>query len=274
MIPTRRLLGLDFATLDLAGAVDWALAWQDGARQDGARFGYVVTPNADHLVRLARVPGLGAAYAGAELRLLDSRVVAGAARLLGLAPPPVVPGSDLTAALLGRLAPEDRVCLIGLPATWLPALRRRTGFVPAAHCDPPHGFARDPDAFASVLHFVEAHPARFILLAVGSPAQERLAAALAARGRAVGLGLCVGAAVDFLAGRARRAPPWMQHASLEWLHRLAGDPRRLGARYLRDDPAVFALLARERWARVLRLRSFRVSATGRPLETKNSSPDA
>ena len=244
---TRRLLGLDFAALDLAGAVDWAMA-----RQDGAPFGYVVTPNADHLVRLARVPGLRAAYAGAELRLLDSRVVAGAARLLGLAPPPVVPGSDLTEALLGRLGPEDAVCLIGLPAAWLPALHRRSGLILTAHCDPPQGFARDPDAFDAVLRFIEAHPARFILLAVGSPAQESLAAALAARGRAVGLGLCVGAAVDFLTGRARRAPLWMQRASLEWLHRLAGDPRRLGARYLRDDPAVFALLARERWASPVR----------------------
>jgi N-acetylglucosaminyldiphosphoundecaprenol N-acetyl-beta-D-mannosaminyltransferase len=46
---------------------------------------------------------------------------------------------------------------------------------------------------------------------------------------AVGLG--VGAAFDFLAGTKPRAPEWMQHAGLEWLHRMVSEPRRLARRY-------------------------------------------
>ncbi|MDE2006365.1 MAG: WecB/TagA/CpsF family glycosyltransferase [Rhodospirillales bacterium] len=221
------------------------------ARPDRARFGYVVTPNADHLVRLARAPEWRPAYTHATLRLLDSRVVAGAARLFALAPPPVVPGSDLVAALLARPEAAESVTLLGLPDSWLGALARRTGLVPRAHWNPPMGLLDDPAAFAAALDFLEAHPARFTLLAIGSPAQEVLAAALSARGRARGLGLCVGAALDFLSGRSRRAPVWMRRAGLEWLHRLAREPRRLGARYLREDPALFALLARERFGYAL-----------------------
>jgi exopolysaccharide biosynthesis WecB/TagA/CpsF family protein len=94
--------------------------------------------------------------------------------------------------------------------------------------------------------FVLAHPARFVFLAVGSPQQEVLAAAIAATGRATGIGLCIGASLEFLAGGSRRAPRWMQRCGLEWLFRLCRDPRRLAHRYLIHSPAVLAMLLRAR----------------------------
>lgn len=241
-VPVRRFLGLDFALLDLAGAVA-SLA----ARPPGAAFGYVVTPNADHLVRLARRPDLAPLYAGAALRLLDSRVVARLAGPLGLAPPPVVTGSDLTAALLasGAIAPGEALTVLGAPAAAVAALRRRFGLTAVAHHDPPMGFDANPAAFEAALAFLEAHPARFTLLCVGSPRQEAVAARLAQRGRARGVGLCVGASLLFLAGLERRAPTLVQRTGLEWAWRLAGDPRRLARRYLVDDPAVLRLLWQE-----------------------------
>jgi N-acetylglucosaminyldiphosphoundecaprenol N-acetyl-beta-D-mannosaminyltransferase len=45
----------------------------------------------------------------------------------------------------------------------------------------------------------------------------------------------VGAAMDFLAGRIRRAPPFVRNHGLEWLYRMAQDPVRLGARYIGRD---------------------------------------
>ena len=242
-LPTQQLLGLDFAALDLDRVLRHLLA-----RPAAAPFGYVVTPNADHLVRLAREPGLCHVYAGAELRLLDSRLVQRSARALGLAAPPAVPGSDLTARLLAAVGRSEPVTIVGLPPEWLGPLAARCGIAPPAHHDPPAGFEHDPQAFARAVRFVLDHPARFVLLAVGAPRQERLAAAIAATGQARGLGLCIGASLDFLSGRARRAPRWMQHTGIEWLHRLGSEPRRLAGRYLRDDPAIFALLLRERLA--------------------------
>jgi N-acetylglucosaminyldiphosphoundecaprenol N-acetyl-beta-D-mannosaminyltransferase len=46
--------------------------------------------------------------------------------------------------------------------------------------------------------------------------------------------LCIGATIDFLAGEKRRAPLWMRRVGLEWLHRVASEPRRLARRYARD----------------------------------------
>jgi N-acetylglucosaminyldiphosphoundecaprenol N-acetyl-beta-D-mannosaminyltransferase len=53
--------------------------------------------------------------------------------------------------------------------------------------------------------------------------------------------LGVGAAFDFLAGTKRQAPGIMQRAGLEWLFRLATEPRRLWRRYLRHNPRFVAL---------------------------------
>ncbi len=56
--------------------------------------------------------------------------------------------------------------------------------------------------------------------------------------------LGIGASLDFVAGRARRAPRWVSRAGLEWLWRLVREPRRLWRRYLVDDPRFLAVLWR------------------------------
>jgi N-acetylglucosaminyldiphosphoundecaprenol N-acetyl-beta-D-mannosaminyltransferase len=241
--PLVSLLGLGFDDLDLEQAASWI-----ASRPAKMPFGYIVTPNADHLVRLNRDPALLAIYRGASLCLLDSRVVAGLARMLRLRVPAVVPGSDLTARLLAEhLQPSERITIVGLSPIWLPALIARCGLAPPAHHNPPLGFDRDPIALANTVAFVRANPARFVFLAVGSPRQECLAAALAADDDITGMGLCIGASLEFLAGAQRRAPLALRRVGLEWLFRLAKNPRKLFRRYVIDSPAVIALLVKQRF---------------------------
>jgi exopolysaccharide biosynthesis WecB/TagA/CpsF family protein len=240
--PDIPLLGLRFANLTVAQA-----AARLAERPADAPFGYVVTPNADHLVRMTRDSRLTAIYRSATLCLLDSRVVHGLARLVGLAAPRVAPGSDLTAHLLRHhLRPDERITIVGLSPAWLPALVTRCGLAAPAHFNPPMGFENDPEAFAATVAFVRDHPARFIFLAVGSPRQEYLAAAIAATPGATGTGLCIGASLEFLAGTRRRAPRLISRLGFEWLYRLLNEPRRLARRYLIDSPAVIALLLKQR----------------------------
>jgi N-acetylglucosaminyldiphosphoundecaprenol N-acetyl-beta-D-mannosaminyltransferase len=242
------LLGLDFADIELDG-VTRILA----ARGEDAPFAYVVTPNADHLVRLHRDPErYGPLYRDAAWRLLDSRVVARLARAFGLSPPPVVTGSDLTARLFGQvIGPDDRIAVVGGSSATIASLRRRFGLGDLLHHDPPMGFETKPAAFAAAVDFVEAARARFAVLAVGSPRQEMLARSLMQRGHARGTALCVGASLLFLSGEERRAPAVVQRAGLEWAWRLAQDPQRMARRYVLDNPAIFSLLWRERSARGL-----------------------
>src|SRR6185295_12428219 len=77
----------------------------------------------------------------------------------------------------------------------------------------------------------EADP-HIVWVGLGAPKQDlwchRNADALAPA-----LCIGVGAAFDFLSGAKTRAPEWMQRSGLEWVHRLARNPRQLGPRYLR-----------------------------------------
>jgi N-acetylglucosaminyldiphosphoundecaprenol N-acetyl-beta-D-mannosaminyltransferase len=92
---------------------------------------------------------------------------------------------------------------------------------------------------AAVAHAIDASGARIVLVALGCPKQEQWMASHAGRFGAVLIG--VGAAFDFLAGAKRQAPRVLQNAGLEWLFRLATEPKRLLKRYLGQNPR-FALL--------------------------------
>ena len=56
----------------------------------------------------------------------------------------------------------------------------------------------------------------------------------------------VGAAFDFHAGLKRQAPRWMRQSGLEWFFRLLAEPRRLGPRYLINNPLFVWKLLSER----------------------------
>ena len=210
------------------------------------RFGCLVTPNVDHLIRLGEDPEFRRIYSEANFVLLDSRVAARLLRLRNGLRLPVCTGAEPTAALFaGVIKPADRIVVIGGAVPEAQRLRQLFGLRDLRHHDPPMNFWSDASAVEAALNFVEAaSPFRFCFLAVGSPQQERLADALRRRGAARGLTLCVGAAINFLTGLERRAPPWMRALALEWLFRLLSDPRRLATRYLVRGPRVLGLLGR------------------------------
>lgn len=212
------------------------------------RYGYVATPNVDGLIRLHESESFRTEYSNAEYVLLDSRVAALLFRLFHRVRIPVCPGSDLTAALLQRvIKPDDRVVLIGSTEPQAQMLRERFGLKHLMHHNPPMGFIHDPAAVETCLQFVEsASPFRFCLIAVGDPQGVIISHRLAARKKAKGLAFIIGASIDFITDRQRRAPTWMQRVCLEWLYRLVNNPRRLGWRYLVRGPKFFVYLGNSR----------------------------
>jgi exopolysaccharide biosynthesis WecB/TagA/CpsF family protein len=214
-------------------------------RPAASSFAYVVTPNVDHVVRIHRSgPALLAVYEEAWSCLCDSRILQVLAGRMGLALP-LVTGSGLVAALFRHvLKPGDAVTVIGCADAVIAGLRRLHPGVPVNHYAPPMGFIRSPAEVAKILAFVEAHPARFTFLAVGSPQQEILARRIEQSGRSRGLGICVGNALAFVANPRLRAPAWMRHLGMEWAYRLLTEPARLWRRYLVDDMYIFVLFAR------------------------------
>jgi N-acetylglucosaminyldiphosphoundecaprenol N-acetyl-beta-D-mannosaminyltransferase len=218
------------------------------------RGGAVFTPNVDHVVLAARTPELAKAYAEVELSLADGMPVVWASRLLGEPVPEKVSGSDLVVPLVERAARRGwRTYFLGgaagvaeEAATRLQA--RFPGLAVAGADAPWLGLeAEDPQSAAALARLAAARP-QLVLVALGAPKQEvwihRNRAALAP---AVAVG--VGASLDFVAGRVRRAPRWMSRSGLEWAWRLGREPRRLWRRYLVQDPAFAMILWRELRAR-------------------------
>lgn len=92
----------------------------------------------------------------------------------------------------------------------------------------------------------------FFWVGLSTPKQERFMAQYMSILPEAKIFIGVGAAFDLLTGRVRQAPRWMQRSGLEWLFRLWQEPRRLGRRYLVNNP-LFVLRAA---AQLLGLRNY------------------
>jgi N-acetylglucosaminyldiphosphoundecaprenol N-acetyl-beta-D-mannosaminyltransferase len=81
----------------------------------------------------------------------------------------------------------------------------------------------------AIVEMINRSGANVVFVGLGCPKQEKWMADHRGRIHAVMIG--VGAAFDYHSGMIRRAPPWWQRNGLEWLYRLASEPRRLFMRY-------------------------------------------
>ena len=91
------------------------------------------------------------------------------------------------------------------------------------------------DSSAQAVADIRAARTDLIVAAMGNPRQEKWLAEHLAETEAR-IGLAVGGYLDFAAGHRTRAPSWWQRLRIEWLHRLAQEPRRLWRRYLVGNP--------------------------------------
>lgn len=201
---------------------------------DGAGFS-VATLNLDHIVKMRRLPDFAAAYADHSHVVADGNPIVWLSRLAGRRIE-LVPGSELIeplAALAARL--DMPIAMLGATQDTLDAAAAaleaaHPGLKVAARIAPPFGF--DPTSAAAdvCLDQIKASGARICFLALGAPKQEILAARASTRLTGCGL-VSIGAGLDFIAGSQTRAPLWVRKLAIEWVWRMATNPRRLAKRY-------------------------------------------
>lgn len=212
---------------------------------------FICTANVDHLMTLQRDAGLRRAYGLAAVVTADGAPVLWASRVLGRPIRERVTGADLAPALCGLAADAGGgVFLLGGPPDRAADTRRRMmARMPALRkldvYSPPFGFENDPSEMDRIDREIASAAPDVLLIALGSPKQERWYAQRGAAHR-IPVAIGCGAAVDFMAGRKRRAPLWMQRGGLEWLYRLIREPRRMWRRVLMKDPPFFRLVLRQR----------------------------
>ncbi len=247
------ILGVPFDPVTVAGAI---------ARIDemiaSRRPHYVVTANVDFLVQAHRDVELRRILLDADLVLCDGTPLVWASRWLGNRLPERVAGSDLAPALLRSAAEKgQRIFFLGAaPGVAEQAAEKLTREFPAlnivGHYAPPFAALLEMD-HAQIIQRVRAARPDILLVSFGCPKQEKW---IAMNHRALGVPVAigVGATLDFLAGRVKRAPGWMRHSGTEWIYRLVQEPRRLFRRYA-DDLVCFAPTLAAQWCRLVSRRT-------------------
>jgi len=123
----------------------------------------------------------------------------------------------------------------GVPELLAVRLQQRfPGLTVAGTWSPPFRELSEAEEQALIDRIAAARP-DIVWVGLSTPKQERWMARYVGRLRVPVL-IGVGAAFDMHAGVKKQAPRWMQRSGLEWLFRLATEPRRLGPRYLINNP--------------------------------------
>jgi len=240
----NNVLGVGVHALRFAQARELVLARaraRDG-RPDGTRGGYVCFCDANSVSCARRDAAHRARLAGAFLVTPDGMpLVWMGRRQMGRGAVERVYGPDLMLALCGESGRGLSHFFYGggggpaeLLAEKLSA--RFPGLRVAGVRTPP--FRELDDAELSVLAArVNMLRPDFFWVGLSTPKQEKFMARFAPRVSGAGTVLLgVGAAFDFLSGRVRQAPRWMQRGGLEWFYRLCAEPRRLAPRYFKNNP--------------------------------------
>ena len=244
-----KLLG---AAVDLVTATD-VMAFIDAAASTGRKV-VVANQNLHSLYLSRKDKQMAAFYARANLIEIDSMPMVLWGRLMGLQTTSANRCTylDWRDAFWAKAAAKGwRVfCLGAEPGVADEAARRLMQAWPGVQIATQHGFfdqAPGSAENAAVVEQINAFQPHVVLVGMGMPLQEQWIArnfnALAS-----GAVLSVGAAFDYEAGVQAAAPRILGLLCVEWLYRLACDPRRLGRRYLVEPwallPAVLGDLRR------------------------------
>ncbi|KAA2234777.1 WecB/TagA/CpsF family glycosyltransferase [Salinarimonas soli] len=176
-------------------------------------------------------PASRQAFEKADILLRDGAGMAILCRRLGLGPGLNMNGTDFIPEILAA-RPGRRIALFGSePALVAKASETLTGRG--------QDIVGALDGFQPPQRYVDEarrlHP-DIIVLSLGMPRQEQLAATLRQELPHPCLIINAGALIDFIAGRVRRAPPILRRLGLEWAYRLLNEPVRLFHRYVIGNP--------------------------------------
>jgi N-acetylglucosaminyldiphosphoundecaprenol N-acetyl-beta-D-mannosaminyltransferase len=229
---TTSIMGLPFDRLDHPTLIRQFL---DSVRERNG--GWIVTPNLDILRQFTTCPDSRRLILAASHRVADGQPIVWASRLVGRPVPGRVPGSELVLSLPEAAARAGlSVFLVGgNPGVAAAAAARLEARCPGlerveSYC-PPYGFEDDPRELAKIKTALKTARPGLVLIGLGFPKQERLIRLLRSEMSETWF-VGVGISLSFLAGDQPRAPVALQRLGLEWLHRLAHEPRRLFRRYV------------------------------------------
>ena len=250
-LPSHHILGMRVDATSYGDATCRIVAWARGRESR-----YVCVASVNNVMQSHDAPAFRRLMNDADLVTPDGMPLVWGLRSLGAPGASRVRGTNLVTALCNRLCEEGvPVGLYGgspqVLEDLLAALKARWPRLKIGYAwSPPFRPLTDTED-EMVVAALATSPVRVLLVGLSTPKQDEWMARH--RGRIPAVMVGVGAAFDFLSGGKRQAPGFMQRAGMEWLFRLATEPRRLWRRYLAQNPRFLVLfglqLARARLGR-------------------------
>lgn len=233
MLKKINICGLEFSNAELGAMVEEAITLLE---KEGKHT--VFPANVESIMLSDEDSFLKKIYNEASLLLADGMPVVWASRILNTPVIEKVSGPDFLPLLLRRVTFLGKSVFIlggenGVAETAGQKLSTIIGNFKFAGCM--HGFFKKKGSEnEKVIKRINSSGASVLIVAFGTPLQEKwIYENLPSLN--VKLAIGVGAAVDFISGKKKRAPRWMSEAGIEWMHRLSREPSRLWKRYLLRD---------------------------------------
>lgn len=212
--------------------------------------GFILTPNVDHLMKLQTDMEFLRIYSLADYKVCDSQILLFASHFLKTPFKQKISGSDLFPAFceFHKDNQDIQIFLLGgiEGASEKAADRINSKFgrniIVEAYC-PPFFFENNEQECLKIINRINKSKATVLAIGVGAPKQEKWIYKHKNNLPLVKIFMAIGATINFEAGVIKRAPKWVSNCGLEWLYRLACEPRRLWKRYLVNDlPFIWLIL--------------------------------
>lgn len=243
-IETISILGVPVAALNMETALDTIGTW---VKQPRGR--YICAPDVFNVSSAQTNPAHMAALRKADLVVPDGTPLTWVGRLRGNEHINRVCGPDLLLAACERSLEAGWSHYFyggaeGVADDLARTLKQRYPGIRIAGAESPPFRTLNQDETAAMCNRVRRSGADIMWIGLGCPKQEIWMHDHV--GRLDGIILVgVGAAFDFHTGRVSRAPRWMRNSGLEWVHRLASEPKRLWRRYCYHAPHFVLLSMKE-----------------------------
>ncbi len=232
---SARIFGIPLARLREGEAVDRIVDLAKSRRGAGAAF--VATLNVDFVCNAVSAFPFGGDdelwgyLKGADLVTADGMPIVLLSRMLGRPLPERVTGADMVPALCRRCAEEGlSVYVLGGDRSVVESAFAKLGIAGLSIAGVDSSFVDLNGCQSEIVERINAAKADVLFVALGNPKQELWMGRNAAKLR-VGVMMGIGGTFNFIAGRVRRAPKWVQKSGLEWIYRIIQEPGRLWRRY-------------------------------------------
>ena len=250
------MLGVGVSAVSLESATHVILEWINAWRAGGRLKNYVAVTGVHGVIEAQDDPDFKRILNASGLTVPDGMPLVWLSRLAGQPHVTRVYGPDLTLRVSQVMSARGYSAFYyggasGVAEALATELERRfPGLRRAGTYTPPFRQLTSEEE-QEVVRLINASSPDVVWVGLSTPKQERWMVRFRDRLQVPVL-IGVGAAFDILTGHVRQAPRWMQRSGLEWLFRLATEPRRLWRRYLRNNPLFLYYLVCEN----LRLKSF------------------